>query len=551
MVSDGSGASVRYAVTGSVVAPGSVHATTRNMSLVSRSVAVFLASCVLASVACGDDGGDVEAARNPGTTDPPASNPGPTPEADGGGTTPVLPAHGFRADYFDVFSDKKTTRGESKIAIEHDDTTSPGVPGIRGFLYSARFTATLKVETAGEHTFIATADDGVRVFVDDKAIVDVWKVQAPTEVTGKATLEPGDHALRIEYFQGRGGAKLAFEWQPPGGARGAIPEAQLTPLADPPKDDKGKELPGPRPTFSNPVVGFDCPDPGVIGITRDGHPLFAMVCTGGSFPIRLSDDLVTWRDAKAAVIPGGKTAWSANGGRNWAPEIHAVGAGFVAYYTAVNGANRLSIGCAHAPALEGPYTDCGGPLVEHPQGVIDANFFKDTDGKQYLYYKIDGNSVGQRTPIFVRELAADGRSFAPGSQQVEVLNNDANTWEGGVVEASWVFKHGADYFMFYSGNVYDNRYRTGVARAKSPKGPFTKKGAPIMNNNAQWVGPGHGTVLSVHGRDYFFHHAWPALPNGAHDTSKGRFGLIAPISWGADGWPSVGGSSVADPMLWP
>ena len=281
------------------------------------------------------------------------------------------------------------------------------------------------------------------------------------------------------------------------------------------------------------------------------HTQFAMVCTGGSFPIRISDDLVTWRAANSALLPGGKAAWSANGGRNWAPEIHKVGSKYVAYYTAVNANNVLSIGAASAPDPLGPWTDRGAPLVEAPVGVIDATFFEDTDGKRYLYYKIDGNAVGQRTPIYVRELAADGLSFAPGSSRVEVLNNDSATWEGGVVEAPWIVKHGTDYVMFYSGNVYDDRYRTGVAKAKSPKGPFTKRGAPILDNNAKWVGPGHGTVLHIHGRDWFFHHAWPALPNGRHDTSKGRFGLLAPITWGADGWPNVGGSSVIDAMEWP
>ena len=105
--------------------------------------------------------------------------------------------------------------------------------------------------------------------------------------------------------------------------------------------------------------------------------------------------------------------------------------------------------------------------------------------------------------------------------------------------------------MFYSGNVYDHRYRTGVARAKSPKGPFTKKGPPILGNNAQWVGPGHGTVLTVHGKELFFHHAWPALPNGTHDAPKGRYGLIAPITWQND-WPVIGnGTPITTPIAWP
>lgn len=515
----------------------------------SRVLAICCAS-FCAFVACGDG---ADSGAGPSTDEPgddaggPGSSGGPSGD-DAGGDAP-LPAHGLRADWFDVFSDPKLTRVEPGVAIAHDEATSPA-PGLRGILYSVRFTARLTT-TAGEHAFFAKADDGVRVFVDDAAVVDDWRSHPPTDSTGKVTLAAGEHVLRVEYFQLRGGATLALEWQPPGGARGPIAEDLLAPLADAPKDAKGVPLAGPRPSFQNPVVPFACPDPGVT-LEPGEHPRFVMVCTGGRLPVRVSDDLVTWTDGANAILPSGKAPWSANGGRNWAPEIHRVGSSWVAYFTAVNGGNTLSIGCATAPAAEGPFTDCGGPLVEDPLGVIDATFFEDTDGKRYLYYKIDGNSVGQHTPIYVRELAASGTSFAPGSSRVEVLNNDPATWEGGVVEAPWVVKHGSDYVMFYSGNVYDDRYRTGVARAKSPKGPFTKKGAPVLGNNAQWVGPGHGSVVSVHGRDYFFHHAWPALPNGKNDGTKGRYGLLAPIAWGADGWPVLGnGTPVVDPMLWP
>lgn len=526
------------------------------MRVLSRLFAISAATVFVHASGCSSDDAAPavpaslvdEAGATPGTDDGGAMGEG------GAADAPAGPTHGFRADWYDDFSDEKLTRVEPAIAIAHDATTSPA-PGIRGILYSVRWTATLTGASAGEHSFFAKADDGVRVFVDDKSVIDDWTAHPATESTGKVTLTAGAHQLRVEYFQVRGSASLALEWQPPGGVRGAIPDAQLLPLAGPPKDAKGVVLEGPRPTFDNAVVPFDCPDPGVLGTTTsDGHPLFAMVCTGGRLPVRLSDDLVSWRDGGGAILPSGKAPWSANGGRNWAPEIHAVAGKYVAYFTAVDGANVLSIGCASASALVGPYTDCGGPLVQNALGVIDATFFDDAgaSGKKYLYYKIDGNSQGQHTPIYARELAADGRSFAAGSTPVLVLNNDTATWEGGVVEAPWVVKHGADYFLFYSGNVYDDRYRTGVARAKSPTGPFTKHGAPVLGNNASWVGPGHGSVVSVHGRDYFFHHAWPALPNGKNDTTKGRYGLIAPIAWGADGWPVLGnGSPVTTPIAWP
>ena len=37
----------------------------------------------------------------------------------------------------------------------------------------------------------------------------------------------------------------------------------------------------------------------------------------------------------------------------------------------------------------------GAPLVEHPDGVIDASFFEDEDGSRWLTYKIDGNAHGR------------------------------------------------------------------------------------------------------------------------------------------------------------
>jgi beta-xylosidase len=395
------------------------------------------------------------------------------------------------------------------------------------------------------------ADDGIRVFVDGKAIIEDWKPHGSTESAGKLSLTAGEHDLRVEYFQLTGDAVLSLEWQPPGGTRGPIPVELLKPLADAPVDDKGVELGGPRPTFSNPVVPFDCPDPGLVSAPTAEHPRWVMVCTGGPIPVRVSDDLVTWRDTGNFVIPGGKAPWSANGGRNWAPEIHKVGAGWVAYFTAVDAQNRLAIGCSYASAAEGPYTDCGGSLIEDPQGVIDPTFFEDTDGKRYIYFKLDGNAYGNKTPIYVHELAPDGHSVLASSVPKALITNDL-AWEGGIIEAPLVVKHDEFYYLFYSGNAYDARYRTGVARATSPKGPFTKKGDPILGNNASWVGPGHGSVVAAHGKDFFFHHAWPTYPNGALDGSRGRIGVITPIEW-VNGWPVLGGNGTvpAGPMPWP
>lgn len=313
--------------------------------------------------------------------------------------------------------------------------------------------------------------------------------------------------------------------------------------AKPTEDDAGGE-PG---TYINPVYAQDCPDPGVSAVGSDKRTYY-MVCTGFTFPIRKSLDLVHWTETGKAILADGAPTWAANTGRNWAPEIHAVGKRFVAYFTTVNGANVLSIGTAWADDPEGPYTVSAGPLLENGFGVIDAHYFHDEDDRSYLFFKVDGNAIGVVTPMYVQELTADGLSFAPGSMAVQVLINDTATWEGGVVEAPWVIHRGEYYYMFYSGNVYDSRYRTGVARSKAVTGPYEKLGDPVLTNNARWVGPGHGSVVNIDGTDYFLYHAWPALPGGGNDKDKGRQVLLDRISWVSD-WPVIGTGSPSDTRL--
>jgi arabinan endo-1,5-alpha-L-arabinosidase len=301
-------------------------------------------------------------------------------------------------------------------------------------------------------------------------------------------------------------------------------------------DDAGVFAPEVAP-YTNPVLATSCPDPGVLVVDSRDLP-FVMVCTGGRMPVRRSKDLVTWETSLGAVLPDGKAPWASNGFRNWAPEIHKVGEKYIAYFTSVNGADVLSIGAASADFPNGPYTHQAGPLVEHPDGVIDASYFEGDDGRRYLLYKIDGNAHKRATPIFARELAPDGLSFAAGSAPVQLLTNDSSTWEGGVVEAPWVVKRGAYYFLFYSGNVYDHRYRTGVARSLSALGPYEKHGAPILANNDRWVGPGHGSIVTAGGEDFFVYHAWNATLIGTNDPGPGRHVLVDRITWEND-WPRI------------
>ena len=65
---------------------------------------------------------------------------------------------------------------------------------------------------AASYTFTATADDGVRVFLDNKILLDQWRDQAPTTVSRAIWVPAGYHTVRMEYYEHLGGAVAKLSW---------------------------------------------------------------------------------------------------------------------------------------------------------------------------------------------------------------------------------------------------------------------------------------------------------------------------------------------------
>jgi glucose/arabinose dehydrogenase/endonuclease YncB( thermonuclease family) len=95
------------------------------------------------------------------------------------------------------------------------------VAGVPADNFSVRWTGRFGF-VAGDHTFVARADDGVRAFVDGVSVIDGWKDQGPTTYTGVRTMTAGDHDIRVEYYEAGGGAEASFGWQSPNVAVGPI-----------------------------------------------------------------------------------------------------------------------------------------------------------------------------------------------------------------------------------------------------------------------------------------------------------------------------------------
>ncbi len=282
-----------------------------------------------------------------------------------------------------------------------------------------------------------------------------------------------------------------------------------------------------------------CADPGVT-YDPDGDR-YILACTGGNFRIFVSHDLVHWRRRGSIFTRATKPAWrtTTDPPRFWAPEIHKVKDGrWVAYFSATHRNGKKSIGAAVADNPLGPFQDIGAPLVLGTgAGYIDASYFRDpADGRRYVIYKYAGLATGERTPIYIQRLRANGTELV--GSRTKVLNNDPGSWEGGSIEGASIMFRGGYYYLFYSGGAYNtSRYGIGVARSRHVDGPYTKLGHPIVSSNEAWTGPGHGSPVQSRSADWWYaYHAWDPPPgtNGAK-----RNVLIDRIQW-SNGWPKMG-----------
>lgn len=121
------------------------------------------------------------------------------------------------------------TRIDPNVNFNLADTTSPGDP-VPGDGWSARWTADLEIVFADTFTFHINSQDGTRLWIDGKRIIDMWVAWVTTEYASLPMyLESGTHSLRLEYFDSGGDAVQELRWSTPTMAKQIIPAGPLQP----------------------------------------------------------------------------------------------------------------------------------------------------------------------------------------------------------------------------------------------------------------------------------------------------------------------------------
>jgi len=97
-------------------------------------------------------------------------------------------------------------------AIGFTWTLGPPVRSLPNDWYSARWTGTLVVPAGGVRALAMEGNDGVRVWVDGRLVLDRWVKRSAGRWVAPVSLAAGPHALRVEYHERRGSAKVALLW---------------------------------------------------------------------------------------------------------------------------------------------------------------------------------------------------------------------------------------------------------------------------------------------------------------------------------------------------
>jgi hypothetical protein len=81
--------------------------------------------------------------------------------------------------------------------------------------YAIRWTGALRIEQEGEYHFELTSDDGSKMWLRERTIVNNNGLHGMVMKSGTASLGADLHAVRIEFFQKGGGAGITFKYKGP------------------------------------------------------------------------------------------------------------------------------------------------------------------------------------------------------------------------------------------------------------------------------------------------------------------------------------------------
>lgn len=275
---------------------------------------------------------------------------------------------------------------------------------------------------------------------------------------------------------------------------------------------------GATPTqYSNPVVWQDFADGDIIRVGDAYYYSASTMHYSPGAPILRSYDLVHWEYAGHSVpsLDFGSSAYNLSGGRAYVKGIWASAFN----YRPSNG-NYYWIGCVEfnrtyvytATSVDGTWSK----RSQINNCYYDAGLLVDDNDTMYVAY---GNST-----ISVAQLSADGLSQVR-TQQVFTTPSSIGTLEG-----ARFYKRNGSYYIWLT-RPANGQY---VLKASNPFGPYELRQV-LLNLPGPISGggvPHQGGLVQTQNGAWHYMAFVDAFPGG-------RVPVLAPITWTADGWPTL------------
>lgn len=129
-----------------------------------------------------------------------------------------LPTNTTKLPDFSTIGEKLTKVCMDQYNVAPRDW-STGFPGIANLFewFALHTTTRLLVPADGSYSFKLNSDDGAKLYIDGKLVIDNDGQHAPTAKVATIDLSAGEHAVTIDYFQGpRYQIALELYWKTPG-----------------------------------------------------------------------------------------------------------------------------------------------------------------------------------------------------------------------------------------------------------------------------------------------------------------------------------------------
>ena len=439
----------------------------------------------------------------------------------------LLGGDGLTGQYFHN-ADFTGLAAERSEAVDFNWGAGAPAAGVSPDSFSVRWIGQVEAQFNEVYTFRTVSDEGVRLWVDGRQVIDAWDAHAARVDTGTIMLVAGKrHDIRLEYFDNSGSARIRLEWFSASQPLEAIPPARL--YASPPglraefSDDAGAKA-----SRYDAAVDFDwnAGSP-VAGIAADNfrarwtgyvRPDFSEEYT---FSTHSDDGVRLWVGDQLVID-------------NWTNEAPATKTGIkvleagkwydikVAYFNGMGDAeidlqwsSARQTGAGQFEVVAGDHLRGAQPIVlKNPLGPgADPYVTQWQDSYLLVRSYLPGSSV-RGVWIDKADQLQDVHYSNSASTTVLAWSAPPGTNYSQQIWAPELHRIDGKWYIYVAASDGDNStHRMHVLERDDPDpmGPFTYKGK-IAASTDRWAID--GTVLQWQDKEYFIWSGWPGSTDG-------------------------------------